>query len=255
VARVLKAYRNVPAADEAAVALVLVKLAQLAADFPQLRELDLNPLLADQDGLLAVDARVAIAPVGDIRRGPPGHPRFAIRPYPKEWERPVTLRGGTTVLIRPIRPEDEALYAPFFAEVTEQDLRLRFFAPIKEFSHAFVARLTQLDYARAMAFIAIDPSSGAMLGVVRLHANANYDTAEFAVLVRSDFKGHGLGWLLMQTMIDYASTEGLKTVEGQVLQDNTTMIAMCRELGFAVMSDPQDPDLYVVKLAVPKRDP
>ncbi len=255
VARVLKAYRNVPAADEAAVALVLVKLAQLAADFPQLRELDLNPLLADQDGLLAVDARVAIAPVGDIRRGPPGHPRFAIRPYPKEWERPVTLRGGTTVLIRPIRPEDEALYAPFFAEVTEQDLRLRFFAPIKEFSHAFVARLTQLDYARAMAFIAIDPSSGAMLGVVRLHANANYDTAEFAVLVRSDFKGRGLGWLLMQTMIDYASTEGLKTVEGQVLQDNTTMIAMCRELGFAVMSDPQDPDLYVVKLAVPKRDP
>ena len=162
------------------------------------------------------------------------------------------LRDGTAVLIRPIRPEDEALYAPFFAEVTDQDLRLRFFAPIKEFSHAFVARLTQLDYARAMAFIAID-ASGAMLGVVRLHANANYDAAEYAVLVRSDFKGRGLGWLLMQTMIDYASAEGLQTVEGQVLQDNTTMIAMCRELGFAVAPDPQDPDLYVVKLKVPKR--
>jgi acetyltransferase len=232
---------------------VLVKLAQLAADFPQLRELDLNPLLADQDGVLAVDARVAIAPVDDLRRGPPGHPRFAIRPYPKEWERHVMLRDGTAILIRPIRPEDEALYAPFFAEVTEQDLRLRFFAPIKEFSHAFVARLTQLDYARAMAFVAIDASSGAMLGVVRLHADANYDTAEFAALVRSDFKGRGLGWLLMQTMIDYASAEGLQTVEGQVLQDNISMLTMCRKLGFEIAPDPQDQDLYVVKLPVPKR--
>jgi acetyltransferase len=203
--------------------------------------------------VIAVDARVAIAPAELMRPGPVGNPRFAIRPYPKEWERPVRLRDGTNVLIRPIRPEDEALYEPFFAAVTDQDLRLRFFAPIKEFSHAFVARLTQLDYARAMAFIAIDPSSGAMLGVVRLHANANYDAAEYAVLVRSDFKGRGLGWLLMQTMIDYASAEGLQTIEGQVLQDNTTMIAMCRELGFAVTSDPQDLDLYAVKLAVPKR--
>jgi acetyltransferase len=191
--------------------------------------------------------------VGDARRGPPGHPRFAIRPYPKEWERPVTLRDSTAILIRPIRPEDEALYAPFFAEVTEQDLRLRFFALIKEFSHGFVARLTQLDYARAMAFIAIDTSSGALLGVGRLHANANYDAAEFAVLVRSDFKGRGLGWLLMQTMIDYASAEGLQTIEGQVLRDNTTMLSMCQELGFEIASDPLDADLHVVKLRVPQR--
>jgi len=254
VSRQLKAYRNITAVDENAVALVLVKLAQLAADLPQVREVDLNPLLADEQGVIALDARVAIAPVAPVQRGPAGHSRFAIRPYPKEWERTVTLRDGTAVLIRPIRPEDEALYAPFFAEVTDQDLRLRFFAPIKEFSHAFVARLTQLDYARAMAFIAIDSSSGAMLGVVRLHANANYDAAEYAVLVRSDCKGRGLGWLLMQTMIDYASAEGLQTVEGQVLQDNTTMIAMCRELGFAVTPDPQDAELYVVKLTVPQRE-
>jgi acetyltransferase len=255
VARVLKAYRNVPAADEAAVALVLVKLAQLAADFPQLRELDLNPLLADQDGVLGVDARVSIAPVDDVRRGPPGHPRFAIRPYPKDWERHVTLRDRAAVLVRPIRPEDEALYGPFFAAVTERDLRLRFFAPVKEFSHTFIARFTQLDYARAMAFIALDESSGQMLGVVRLHANANYDTGEYAILLRSDCKGRGLGWLLMQMIIDYARAEGLQTVEGQVLQDNITMLTMCRELGFEIAPDPQDPDLYVVKLRMPKRGP
>jgi acetyltransferase len=250
VARVLKAYRNVPAADEAAVALVLVKLAQLAADFPQLRELDLNPLLADPDGVLAVDARVAIAPVDDAGRGPPGHPRFAIRPYPKEWERHVTLRDGAAVLVRSIRPEDEALYGPFFAAVTERDLRLRFFAPVKEFSHAFIARFTQLDYARAMAFIALDESSRQMLGVVRLHANANYETGEYAILLRSDCKGRGLGWLLMQMIIDYARAEGLKMIEGQVLVENVEMLNMCRELGFKIAADRNDADICVVTLSI-----
>ena len=124
---------------------------------------------------------------------------------------------------------------------------------MKEFSHAFIARFTQIDYARAMAFVAIDEASGEMLGVVRLHADANYDTGEYAILVRSDLKGRGLGWLLMQMIIEYARAEGLQTIEGQVLQENITMLAMCRELGFAVAPDPQDPDLYVVKLEVPKR--
>ncbi len=173
VSRVLKAYRDVPAADEDAIALVLVKLAQLAADLPEVRELDLNPLLADEQGLIAVDARIAVAPSDATGRGARGHPRFAIRPYPEEWERSLALRDGTGIFVRPVRPEDEPLYGPFFAAVTPQDLRLRFFAPVKEFGHAFIARLTQIDYARAMAFIAIEESTGQMLGVVRLHADAN----------------------------------------------------------------------------------
>jgi acetyltransferase len=255
VSRILKAYRNVPAADAAAVALVLVKLAQLAADIPQVRELDLNPLLADQDGVLAVDARVAIGPVEAVRRGPAGHPRFAIRPYPKEWERRITLRDGAVVLVRPIRPEDEGLYGPFFAKVSEYDLRLRFFASVKDFSHAFVARFTQLDYARAMAFIAIEEQSGEMLGVARLHANADYDTAEYAILVRSDLKGRGLGWLLMRTIIDYARAEGLKVVEGQVLRENAAMLDMCRELGFEISPDPKDGDLCIARLSLTEVTP
>ena len=252
VSRVLKAYRDVPAADENAIALVLVKLAQLAADLPEVRELDLNPMLADETGVIAVDARVAVAPVETARRGPWEHPRFAIRPYPEEWERHVTLRDGTRVLVRPVRPEDEPLYGPFFAAVTPQDLRLRFFAPVKEFGHAFVARFTQIDYARAMAFIVIEDSSGEMLGVVRLHADANYDSGEYAILVRSDLKGRGLGWLLMQMIIEYAGAEGLQTVEGQVLNENTAMLAMCRELGFDIACDPRDPDTCIVKLAIGK---
>ena len=250
VSRVLKAYRDVPAADDDAIALALVKLAQMAADLPEVRGVDLNPLLADQDGILAVDARVAIAPFDTAHRGPPGHPRFAIRPYPKEWERHTTLRDGTAVYIRPIRPEDEPLYGPFFSSVSERDVRLRFFAPVKDYNHAFVARFTQLDYARAMAFVALAESSGEMLGVVRLHANANYDTAEYAVLVRSDCKGRGLGWLLMQTMMEYARAEGLKMIEGQVLAENAEMLAMCRELGFTVAPDPHAHDICIVRLSV-----
>jgi len=245
---VLKAYRDVPAADVDAIALLLVKLAQLAADLPELRELDLNPVLADQNGLIAVDARIAVAPVEAARRGPSGHPRFAIRPYPKEWERRTELRDGTKILVRPVRPEDEPLCGPFFAVVTQQDLRLRFFAPVKEFGHTFVARFTQIDYARAMAFIAIEESSGNMLGVVRLHADANYERGEYAILVRSDLKGRGLGYLLMQMIVDYARAEDLKTIEGQVLSENAAMLAMCRELGFSISPDPSDPDTCIVKL-------
>jgi acetyltransferase len=250
VARVLKAYRDVPAADQRAIALVLVKLAQLAADLPEVRELDLNPLLADEHGLIALDARIAVAPVDRGGRGLRGHPRFAIRPYPSEWERRLTLRDGTEFLVRPVRPDDEPLYEAFFARVSEQDLRLRFFAPIKDFSHSFIARLTQIDYARTMAFVAIEQASGTLFGKVRLHANANYDSGEFAVLVRSDFKGRGLGWQLMKLIIDYARTEGLRTIEGQVLSSNTTMLAMCRELGFKLSMDPHDPESCIVTLTV-----
>jgi acetyltransferase len=249
VSRVLKAYRNVRQADESAVALVLVKLAQLAADLPEIRELDLNPLLADDTGVIAVDARVSVAPVELANhRGPRDHPRFAIRPYPKQWERHVSLKDDTSVFVRPIRPDDEPLYARFFQRVTDQDLRLRFFAPVKEFGHAFVARFTQIDYARAMAFVAIDQSSGEMLGVVRLHANANYDIAEYAVLVRSDLKGRGLGWLLMQQIIEYARAEHLQTIEGQVLRENATMLSMCKKLGFRITADPHEAELCMVRL-------
>ena len=246
IARLLTSYRDVPAADDNAVALVLVKLAQLAADIPEVYGLDLNPLLANEDGVIVLDARIA------VRAADPAlsRTRFAVRPYPTEWVRHVTLRDGTKVLVRPIRPEDEVLYDAFFAGVTSEDLRLRFFAPVKEFSHTFIVRFTQIDYARTMAFIALEESSGQMLGVVRLHANADYDSGEYAILLRSDLKGRGLGWLLMQMMIEYARAEGLKTIEGQVLRENSTMLAMCTELGFEIESDPHDVGICTVRLPI-----
>jgi len=247
VSRVLDAYRDVPAAKKHEVALVLVKLAQLAADVPEIRELDINPLLADHDEVIALDARIAVAPVeGKLKR--PGNPRFAIRPYPREWERKIALVDRTPILVRPLRPEDEAMFPRFLDRVTKEDLRLRFFAPIKEFSHTFIARLTQLDYARAMAFVAIDEATRDMLGVVRLHADANYEAGEYAILLCSDLKGKGLGWQLMQLMISYAQSEGLKRIEGQVLRENAVMLAMCQELGFHIESVPDEADICIVTL-------
>jgi acetyltransferase len=251
VSRILKAYRNVPAADETAIALVLVKLSQLAADFPEIREIDLNPLLADETGVIAVDARIAVAPAEPRWAGPlSGNPRFAIRPYPKAWERHLALPDGSKVFVRPIRPEDEALYPAFLTAVTQDDLRLRFFAPVKEFSHGFIARFTQIDYARAMAFIAIEEATGQMLGVVRIHTDSEYRNAEYAILVRSDLKGHGLGWLLMELMIEYARAEGLHSIRGQVLQENRTMLQMCRQLGFHITPDPDETSIVIVTLAL-----
>ncbi|MFN3688729.1 GNAT family N-acetyltransferase [Salinarimonas sp.] len=247
VSRVLEAYRDVPAADLDAVKQVLVKLSLLAADLPEVRELDINPFLADKDGVIAVDARVAVAPVPPSRRRTPSA-RFAVRPYPNEWERRLTLHDGRAALVRPVRPEDEDLFRAFFQKVTADDLRLRFFAPVRDFSHSFIAKLVQIDYARAIAFVALDPDSGEMMGAVRLHADANHESGEYAILLRSDLKGIGLGWQLMQLMIEWARTEGLQHVEGQVLRENRTMLDMCRELGFEVGADPYDPDLKVVRL-------
>jgi acetyltransferase len=125
----------------------------------------------------------------------------------KRWERHLALPDGTKIFVRPIWPEDETLYRAFLTAVTLEDLRLRFFAPVKELSHSAIARFTQIDYARAMAFIAIEEATGQMLGVVRIHANSEHRSGEYAILVRSDLKGHGLGWLLMELMIEYARAE------------------------------------------------
>jgi acetyltransferase len=247
VSRLLRAYRDVPAAKQDAVALVLVKIAQMAADIPEIRELDINPLLADESGVLAVDARISVGHVERKFKGT-GPANFAVRPYPSQWQRHLEVKDGWRVFVRPIRPEDEPLIHDLLRHVTMQDLRLRFFAPMKEFSHEFIARLTQLDYARAMAFVAFDEATNQMVGVVRIHSDSIYESGEYAILLRSDLKGRGLGWALMQMIIEYAKSEGLKTISGDVLQENTIMLEMCRNLGFEVKADPVEHGICDVKL-------
>jgi acetyltransferase len=164
------------------------------------------------------------------------------------WERHITLPDGHGVHIRPIRPEDETLYAPFFAAVTADDARLRFFAPLGQLSHERVAQFTHLDYAHAMAFIALDEATGAMLGVARLHNNAADDSGEYAIIIRSDLKSHGLGWQLMRLIIAYARARGLRSIEGKVLHENVAMLKMCREFGFDIDLDARDASICNVRL-------
>jgi acetyltransferase len=145
-----------------------------------------------------------------------------------------------------MRPEDVALYPDFLGDVGANDLRLRFFAHTAELSAAEVAKLTHLDYQHEMAFIALDEDTGHMLGLVRLKDELDERTAEFAILVRSRLKGHGLGWLLMRRVIDYAKEKGLRRVYGDVLIENTTMLQMCTELGFHALD--MGPDMRRVVL-------
>jgi len=143
-----------------------------------------------------------------------------------------TLQGGERVLIRRAQPQDMALYSEFLADVRAEDLRLRFFGRITELSAAEIDKLRHLDYRHEMAFIALNEDTRQMLGLVRLIDELDETTAQFAILVRSRLKGHGLGWLLMRRVIDYAKEKGLRRIYGDVLAENTTMLQMCAELGF-----------------------
>jgi len=245
--KLLRGYRDVPQARLDDIALTLVKLSQMVIDLPHLRELDINPLVADEDGVLAIDARVMVGS-STARFAGPGNARFAVKPYPSQWERHLTVKDGWKIFVRPIRPDDEPMIHQFLTKVTAQDLRLRFFAAMKEFSHTFIARLTQLDYARAMAFVAIDEATDELLGVVRMHSDSMYEAGEYAILLRSDLKGRGLGWTLMQLIIEYGRAEGLKQITGKVLHENTVMLSMCRALGFEVKSCFDDRELCDVTL-------
>jgi RimJ/RimL family protein N-acetyltransferase len=172
------------------------------------------------------------------------------RPYPSQWERHLVVGDGWKVFVRPVRPDDEPLVLDLLTHVSREDLRLRFFDSIREFSHPFLVRLTHLDYARAMAFVALNETGDEILGVVRVHSDPAGESGEFAILLRSDLKGHGLGWALMQMIIEYGKSESLKRIFGQVLHENSVMLKMCRELGFEVKTNPDDLGLCDVTLVL-----
>ena len=164
------------------------------------------------------------------------------------WERHITLPDGSTVFVRPIKPDDQKLYAKFFELETPDDIRFRFFGPVKARDAAFFSRFTNIDHATAMAFIALDEPRGEMLGVARLHDDVTDGSGEYAIVVRSDHKSHGLGWHLMQMIIEYARVKGLRAIKGQVLYENEAMLHMCRDLGFTISIAPGAADVCNVEL-------
>jgi len=243
----LQGYRGRPPAALDEIADALVKLSQLVIDTPEIAGIDINPLLADSRGVVALDARIAVAPASA-----PGAARLAIRPYPQELEERLRLPDGQPVLLRPIRPEDEPALRAAFLKLTAEDVRMRFFAPLRELSHAFAARLTQIDYNREMALIAVDPASAGakteIWGVARIAADPDDERAEFAVTVRSDMKGRGLGTLLMRRLIAYSAARGVGELWGDVLADNRRMLELMRGIGFAIEAVPGETGILRVRI-------
>ncbi|MBF0107989.1 MAG: bifunctional acetate--CoA ligase family protein/GNAT family N-acetyltransferase [Magnetococcales bacterium] len=243
--KLLKGYRDRKPVDMEALCTLLIKMSQLIVDIPEIAELDINPLFADEHGVIAVDARIRISTAG---RSGGVVERLAIRPYPKELEETWFLPGHRPVLLRPIRPEDEPQHHEFISRLSPEDLFFRFLSVRKALPHAEMARLTQIDYNREMAFIASvrDPLSGQRetLGVNRIFLDLHRDSCEFAIVVRSDIKGQGLGRKLMEKTIDYCRLRGIRVMEGHVDPSNHRMIEFVKGFGFSVHHT-QDHDLIV----------
>jgi acetyltransferase len=229
IARLLGAWRDTPAVDEAALLGVLLAVSQLLADIPELAELDINPLLANEEGVVALDARIRLS-----AQRPAGAQNFAIRPYPAELVETVSWQGHE-LRLRPVRPEDEAQHRAFVEGLNPEDVRMRVFYSRRSIEHSELARLMQIDYEREMAFLAVTTApdgSEQTLGVARAVADPDNLSAEFGVIVRSDIKGQGLGRLLMDKLIRYQRARGTRRIVGDVLMENARMRELARHLGF-----------------------
>jgi len=230
-AKFLAGFRNYPPADLNAVCLTLVQISHLVTDIPEIAELDINPLLADSHGVVALDARIKVERVGESAHS---FDRLAIRPYPQELEQKM-LWHGRDLYLRPIRPEDAEAHKEFFALLSPEDMRFRMFVSMRGLSLAQLSRFTQIDYDREMAFIATRPRADGRsetLGVARAVADPDNSQAEFAIVVRSDLKRSGLGTLLMTKLIDYCRMRGTGVLIGEVLPDNTCMLGFATRFGF-----------------------
>jgi len=239
----------VPPADRTAIEQALIGLAQLAIDFPCIVGADINPLLADAQGVIALDARVEIDPARVGEKGPAKN--LAIRPYPSGWDLRAKI-GDRTFLVRPMRPSDIGLYPEFTAHMDPEDMRTRFLAPTRDVSREMLINFTQLDYDRDIAFVAIEEPGGAMAGVVRYSADPDHDRAEFSITVRSDRKGLGLGKILMGRLIAYAKADGIKSLDGIVLRENNGMLHLASRFGFVPDSGPLDSTVVRVTLPLDK---
>lgn len=246
IARALGAYRNHPAANMEAVKEVLLRLSEMVCELPELQEIDLNPVVVDEHGAVAVDAGMTVAPL------PPKFRRYghmAIHPYPSHLVRQGRLRDGPAYTLRPIRPEDAEMEQRFvIEELSDQSRFNRFMGTVKQLTKPLLVRLTQLDYAREMALIAVEEGAETMLGVARFSVNPDFDSCEFAIAIADRWQGRGLGGQLMEALFDAARGMELSTMEGDILASNAPMLGMMKKLGFEIRPHPDDAALkWVVK--------
>jgi acetyltransferase len=238
----LKDFRNLPAANTDALVDVLLRVSNMACELPWLQEMDINPLMLDENGMVAVDARIV---VGLPKPSTDPYHHMAIHPYPVDLETHLQLPDGTNVTIRPIRPEDAEIEAEFIRELSDEARYFRFMHAIDELTPEMLARFTQIDYDREMALIAVTNENGREVehGVVRYITNPDQNSCEFALVISDTLQGHGMGQRLLNRLMEIAQSRGLDLIEGEVLADNHRMLQMVKSMGFQIQMSPDDPSI------------
>ena len=234
--------RNIPPVSLAAIEAVLLRVSEMVCELPWIKTMEINPLIVDENGAVAVDARINIAKL------PPNagcYDHMAIHPYPSQQTLEYQSPDGQIVTIRPIKPEDAYLAQDFVHELSAESKYFRFMNTIRELPQSQLIRLTQIDYDREMAFVATVDEGGreVEVGVVRYATNPDGESCEFAVIVADSWQGKGLAQRLMNVLIDTARSRGLKIMNGDFLADNRRMLKFVASLGFVLSQHPEDPGL------------
>jgi acetyltransferase len=247
VSRLLGPFRGMPPADLRAIEHALLRVSEMVCELPWIREIDVNPLLADESGVIAADARVVIAP---RPAGARPYDHMAIHPYPVNLISEWIARDGRVITIRPIRPEDAESEREFVQSLSAQSKYMRFMGAVKDLTPTMLARFTQVDYDREMALIALvhEAARDVQIAVARYVINPDHDSCEFAIVVSEKWQGHGLGHHLMLRLIEIARARGLKIMNGQVLAQNKNMLTLVESLGFVVDQTPQEFGVKDVRL-------
>ncbi|MBS0294559.1 MAG: bifunctional acetate--CoA ligase family protein/GNAT family N-acetyltransferase [Proteobacteria bacterium] len=262
VAETLGEWRGASAVDMQALEQVLLRVSEMVCALPQLREMDINPLIVDEQGAVAVDARIALHETahasGRTESVGPGHyNHLSIHPYPARYEQIWPLRGGGECLVRPIRPDDAQMVQRLVKELSPESRYFRFVSQIAELPPSMLARFTLIDYDREMALVAVQRErvvdeegqvshKERIVGVSRYVTNPDHSSCEFALLVADDFAGKGLGSRLMHSIMEVARDRGLAEIQGLVLANNPTMLKLMRRLGFEVRAFDEDPEFKLV---------
>ena len=249
IVKMLGAFRNMPAANMEALESVLLRVSEMVCELPMLMEMDINPLILDENGVLAADARIVLG-----TRPPSTDPyaHMAIYPYPSHLVSNWQLADGANVVIRPIQPEDVWLVKEFVKNLSDESRYFRFMKSVEELSVLTLVRFTQIDYSREMALIAVneEQDKAIELGVARYAINPDGESCEFALVVADTMRGTGLGQKLMLALMDIARTKGLKRIEGEVLKNNANMLKLMKRLGFVVTTNPEDSNIKNVHKAL-----
>ena len=272
VAASLEAFRGTPAIDDEALVRVLVRVSEMICELPQLAEMDINPLICDENGAIAVDARIVLDPSPPPLQTGARYGHMAIMPYPAHMSREARMRDGRAYLIRPIQGEDADRLQRFTRGLSPQSRYFRFISALNELTPRMLIRYTQIDYDRELALVAVlpyepalegdaasithDPGEGErLIGVARYLLNVDRDTCEFAVAIADEYQGQGVATTLMRALIEVARQRGLQRMDGYVLAGNTPMLRLMRSLGFSIARDPDDESMKIVSLMLQEPPP